>query len=90
LNNPVEYGVYVFAETEGTTPVGLVEDTVFESNIQEDWALVMSEGVGAFAELSRNQFINNTGGIVRTMHIDNVGHVSNLWLSRTTFRHFPR
>ena len=66
LNNPVEYGVYVLAETEGTTPMGLIEDTTFDSNIQEDWALVMSEGEGAFAELSRNQFVNNTGGIVRS------------------------
>jgi hypothetical protein len=63
-NNPVEYGMYVFAETEGTEPIGFVEDCVFEANIQEDWALVMAEGEGAYAEITRTRFIGNTGGLV--------------------------
>lgn len=52
------------AETEGTTPMGVIEDSVFETNTQEDWALVMSEGTGAFVDMSRNRFIENSGGIV--------------------------
>ncbi|KAG7367462.1 hypothetical protein IV203_030133 [Nitzschia inconspicua] len=64
LNNPVEYGMYVLVETEGTTPMGTIEDSVFQENTQEDWALVMSEGDGAFVDMSRNQFIQNTGGIM--------------------------
>ena len=54
----------MLVETEGTTPFGLIEDSVFEENTQEDWALVMSEGVGAFVDMSRNRFVGNTGGIV--------------------------
>jgi hypothetical protein len=63
-NDPVEYGMYVFAETEGTEPKGSIEDCVFEGNTQEDWALVMSEGDGAFADVTRTRFIENTGGLV--------------------------
>jgi hypothetical protein len=54
----------VLVETEGTTPMGLIQDSIFEQNTQEDWALVMSEGDGAFVDMSRNRFIENTGGIV--------------------------
>jgi hypothetical protein len=56
--------VYVLVETEGTTPVGLIQNSIFEQNTQEDWALVMSEGIGAFVDMSRNRFIENTGGLV--------------------------
>lgn len=56
--------MYVLVETAGTTPVGLIEDATFEQNTQEDWALVMSEGDGAFVDMSRNRFVGNTGGIV--------------------------
>ena len=56
--------MYVLAEAEGTTPKGVIEDSVFESNTQEDWALVMSEGIGAFVEMARNFFIENSGGLV--------------------------
>jgi hypothetical protein len=37
---------------------------VFEANTQEDWALVMAEGEGAYAEITRTRFIENTGGLV--------------------------
>lgn len=59
-----QYGMYVLVETEGTTPFGLIEDTTFQQNTQEDWALVMSEGDGSFVDMSRNRFVENTGGIV--------------------------
>jgi hypothetical protein len=41
-----------------------IEDTIFEGNTQEDWSLVMSEGPGASVSMARNQFIENTGGLV--------------------------
>ena len=51
-------------ETDGTTPTATIEDTVFEGNAQEDWSLVMSEGSGASVEMARNDFIDNSGGLV--------------------------
>lgn len=56
--------MYVLAETEGTAPVGLIEDSSFEENTLEEGALVMSEGDGAFVDMSRNRFTGNTRGIV--------------------------
>ena len=60
-----QYGIYVLVETDGTTPTATIEDTVFEGNTQEDWSLVMSEGSGASVSMARNDFIDNSGGLVR-------------------------
>ena len=60
----VQYGVYVLVESDGTAPTATIEDTVFEGNTQEDWSLVMSEGAGASVAMARNDFIDNTGGLV--------------------------
>lgn len=54
--------------TPGTSPSATIEDSIFQSNTQEDWALVMSEGEGANVVMARNQFIENTGGLVSCLH----------------------
>lgn len=47
--------------------MAMIEDVIFEGNTQEDWSLVMSEGPGAFVDMSRVQFIENTGGLVSSL-----------------------
>jgi hypothetical protein len=60
--------------------MAVIEDSLFEGNIQEDGALVMSQGVGAYVEMARNRFVENSGGLVS---------LSNLTKNYGSFLSYP-